>query len=315
MAVSTTTRHLLGLREISRARLTGLLESAESFLPAARGESGVDDVLSGRLVGNLFLENSTRTRGSFTVAAKRLGADTVSLVGSSSSTSKGETLVDTARNIAAMGVDALVMRCSASGGAHLVSQHVDVPVINAGDGKHEHPTQGLLDALALTTHRGEGPTLEGATIAIVGDIGNSRVARSGALAFTKLGADVIFVGPPSMAPSSLEGLLDDAVDIKGSVSVTRDLDSALPMIDAAVMLRVQFERGSSITGDYARQYGLDETRAASMPDHAVVMHPGPVNRGLEIAPEVCDGPRSLIMSQVTCGVAVRMAVLMEQLAN
>jgi len=310
---SLSTRHLLGLREISRERLVGLLESAASLLPVVTGEARPRDALAGRIIANLFLENSTRTRVSFTVAARRLGATTVELIGSSSSASKGESLVDTARNVAAMGVDAIVVRCGASGGAHLVSRDVECPVINAGDGTCEHPTQGLLDALALT--RGLGTVdLTDRTIGITGDIARSRVARSAAFAMTSLGADVVMIGPPSMAPASLAGLVDGLDDAgRGTVSVCHDLDAVLPILDAAMMLRVQFERGAAITSDYASMYGMTEQRAALLPEGALIMHPGPINRGLELAAKTADGPRSIILDQVTCGVAVRMAVLLEQL--
>ncbi len=283
-------------------------------MPVVEGQSPPRDDLHGRIVANLFLENSTRTRVSFTVAAHRLGATTVDLLGSSSSASKGETLVDTARNVAAMGVSAIVVRCAASGGAHLVARHVDVPVINAGDGRCEHPTQGLLDTLALT--RSLGTTdLHDRTIGIVGDIAHSRVARSAAYALTTLGADVVFIGPPSMVSGSLADLLEGSDDKRGGVHVAHDFDAALPHLDAVMMLRVQFERGASITSDYATHFGLTTQRASRLPDHAVILHPGPINRGLEMAPEVADGPRSLVMDQVACGVAMRMAVLLEQLSH
>jgi aspartate carbamoyltransferase catalytic subunit len=298
---------------MSRDRLIGLLESAAGFLPVVTGDEPAADQLAGRIVANLFLENSTRTRVSFTVAARRLGATTVDLLGSTSSASKGESLVDTARNIAAMGIDAIVVRCSASGGAHLIAEHVDVPVINAGDGRCEHPTQGLLDTLALTESMGTLDLRE-RTIGIVGDIGNSRVARSAAYAMTALGADVIMIGPPGFVSSSFESLTYGlGGEDRGEIHMCHDLDAALPALDAVMMLRVQFERGSAITSDYSGQYGLNAARADRLPEHALVLHPGPVNRGLEIEPEVADGPRSLIMQQVKCGVAARMAVLLEQL--
>jgi aspartate carbamoyltransferase catalytic subunit len=313
MSTTTATRHLLGLRDISRERLIGLLESAASFLPVVVGDEPATDCLAGRIVANLFLENSTRTRVSFTVAARRLGATTVDLLGSTSSASKGESLADTARNIAAMGVDAIVVRCSASGGSHLVANSVDVPVINAGDGSCEHPTQGILDTLALTESFGT-VDLHGRVIGIVGDIGNSRVARSAAYAMTSLGADVILIGPPDLAPSSFESLTRGlSGEDRGQIHVCHNFDAAIPALDAAMMLRVQFERGSAITSDYSAQYGMSVDRADRLPGHAVVLHPGPVNRGLEIDPDVADGLRSVIMQQVQCGVATRMAVLLEQL--
>ena len=311
--MTSTARHLLGLRDVSHDRLIGLLESAGSLLQTVTGEAAPRDTLEGRIMANLFLENSTRTRVSFTVAAHRLGATTVDLLGGTSSTSKGESLVDTARNVAAMGVDAIVIRCGASGGAHLIASHVVCPVINAGDGTCEHPTQGLLDMLALTQATGT-TDLAGRTIGVVGDIAHSRVARSAAYAATCLGADVVLIGPPAMAPVSLEGLLDEVeFEGRGTVHVCHDLDAAIPHLDAAMMLRVQFERGAAIAGDYRAMYGMTAARAARLPEHAAVMHPGPINRGLELDDETADGPRSLIMDQVTCGVAVRMAVLLEQL--
>ncbi len=214
-----------------------------------------------------------------------------------------------------MGVDAVVLRCAASGGAHLVADHIDCPVINAGDGTCEHPTQGLLDMLSLT--RAIGTTdLSGRTIGITGDIVRSRVARSAAYAATCLGGDVVFIGPPAMVPSSMAGLLDGLDQpARGSVRVCHDLDAALPHLDVAMMLRVQFERGAAITGDYRAMYGLTQARASMLPEHAVLMHPGPVNRGLELDDDTADGDRSLIMDQVTCGVAIRMAVLLEQLGH
>ncbi|MDP6986688.1 MAG: hypothetical protein QGG74_01465, partial [Phycisphaerales bacterium] len=216
MSTTTSTKHLLGLRHMSRDRLIGLLESGAGFLPVATGEAAGHSQLEGCIIANLFLENSTRTRVSFTVAAHRLGANTVDLLGSTSSTSKGETLIDTARNVAAMGVDAIVVRCSASGGAHLIAEHVTMPVINAGDGTCEHPTQGLLDTLAITQSL-DTVDLTGRTIGIVGDIGNSRVARSAAYAMTCLGADVVMIGPPGLVPSSFEALTDDLDGDRGQI--------------------------------------------------------------------------------------------------
>ena len=315
MATSTATHHLLGLRLLSRDRLIGLLESAAACLPIVRGEEPASESLRGRVIANLFLENSTRTRVSFSIAARRLGAETVDLLGSTSSASKGESLVDTARNISAMGADAIVVRCGQSGGAHLVAASVNVPVINAGDGTCEHPTQGLLDALTITNHFG-GFDLRDRVIGITGDVASSRVARSAAYALTALGAEVVVIGPPSMVPSSFESLTSGLPeDGRGAVRVCHNLDDAIPHLDVAMMLRVQFERGSHVTSDYGAQFGMTEERANRLSDHAVVMHPGPVNRGLELDPAVADGPRSLILQQVTSGVAVRMAVLMEQLGS
>jgi aspartate carbamoyltransferase catalytic subunit len=204
----------------------------------------------------------------------------------------------------------MVIRCSASGGPHLVAEAIQTPVINAGDGSHEHPTQGLLDALALQCHL-ECRTMDGLTIAIVGDIASSRVARSNAHGLTTLGANVIFVGPPALVPDTLEQIVTNTAPGTGTVRVTHDLDEALAQVDAVMMLRVQFERhgGAGIDDDYAARYGLTVARAARLAEGVPVLHPGPINRGLEIDPEVADGDRSLILDQVTCGVAVRMAVL------
>ncbi len=304
----TTTRdqlHLLGLEGLSRAEILEWLDFAEGFLDIARGSAPPQDSLKGKIVANLFFEDSTRTRGSFTIAAKRLGADCIDLSGSGSSVSKGESIVDTALTVEAMGVDAIVLRAKPSGAPHLVARAVRIPVINAGDGRHEHPTQGLLDLLTMRRHLGE---LEGKTIAIVGDIANSRVARSNVHGLTTLGAQVHLIGPPSLAPASFEKIVAGP----GRVIVSHDLDAVLDDVDAIMMLRVQFERQGvgGISDDYRRLYGLSAQRAARLRPEAIIMHPGPMNRGLEIDGEVADDPeRSVIREQVTNGVAVRMAVL------
>jgi aspartate carbamoyltransferase catalytic subunit len=310
-------KHLLQLEGMSAADLTELLERAEQHLPIARGESPRVDVLRGRTIANLFFEDSTRTRCSFTLAARRLGADTIDIGNLGSSVSKGETIVDTALNLQAMGVDAFVVRCAASGGALMIARAAKVPVINAGDGKHEHPTQGLLDILTLRQRLGKD--LRGRTIAIVGDVVNSRVARSAMHGLTTLGANVILVGPPTLVPKSFEKIVPPR-DGGGRVIVNHELDDILPEADSIMMLRVQFERVGTaagggggpalISGDYRELYGLNARRLSMLPAHAVVLHPGPMNRGLEIDSEVADDPaRSVILQQVTNGVAVRMAVL------
>ncbi len=304
----TTTRdqlHLLGLEGLSRAEILEWLDFAEGFLDIARGSAPPQESLNGKIVANLFFEDSTRTRGSFTIAAKRLGADCIDLSGSGSSVSKGESIVDTALTFEAMGVDAIVLRAKPSGAPHLVARAVRIPVINAGDGRHEHPTQGLLDLLTMRRHLGE---LKGKTIAIVGDIANSRVARSNIHGLTTLGAQVHLIGPPSLAPASFEKIVAGP----GRVIVSHDLDAVLDDVDAIMMLRVQFERQGvgGISDDYRRLYGLSAQRAARLRPEAIIMHPGPMNRGLEIDGEVADDPeRSVIREQVTNGVAVRMAVL------
>ncbi len=308
MTQATTGRcNLLGLDGVPADELVALLDEAEGFVAAARGRE-TSDLLAGRVIANLFFEDSTRTRCSFTVAANRLGASTVDLTGSGSSLSKGETLLDTALNIEAMGVDAMVVRSARSGTPHLIADAVGCPVINAGDGRHEHPTQGLLDILTLRLRWGD---LTGRTVVIVGDIANSRVARSNLHGLTTLGADVVLVGPPALVPVSFTKITAGP----GRVSIDHDLDKTLTHADAVMMLRIQLERhdadsGGSIPPDYRLRYGLTIERAASLPQAALVMHPGPMNRGVEIDSEVADDlDRSVIMEQVTNGVAVRMAVL------
>lgn len=310
---STTHRHLLGLEGMRAAAIVELLDLAETFLPvdghpSTGGGSRHKDLLAHRTIANLFFEDSTRTRSSFTIAARRLGADTLDIASAGSSVVKGETIVDTALNLAAMGVDAFVVRCSASGGPHMIANAVSKPVINAGDGRHEHPTQGLLDLLTLRQRLGE---LRGKTIGIVGDVLNSRVARSDVHGLTALGCNVTLCGPPPLVPRSFEKIT--AAQATGRVRIAHDLDSILGELDAIIMLRVQFERSDGpalISGDYRQLYGLNASRAAQLPPHAVIMHPGPLNRGLEIDSDVADDPRrSAILQQAGNGVAVRMAVL------
>ncbi len=303
-------RNLLGLEGLEQESLLTLLAEAGEYQAVARRESPPLDTLRGRIIANLFFEDSTRTRCSFAVAAARLGAQTVDLTSTGSSVSKGETYVDTARTIEAMGVDAIVVRSKAAGAPAMIASAVACPVINAGDGRHEHPTQGLLDLLTLQQYWRD---FDQRTIAIVGDIANSRVARSNLHGLTTLGAHVVLVGPPNLAPGSMATITRGP----GSVTVNHDLDSVIESVDAIMMLRVQFERhaGSGLAGDYREFYGLSAARAARLKPDAPIMHPGPVNRGLEIDPEVADDPdRSIIVEQVTNGVAVRMAVLMRSLA-
>jgi aspartate carbamoyltransferase catalytic subunit len=300
-----TLDHLLALDGLSSEQIVGLLDHAESLRPIAAREAPPVDRLSGRVVVNLFFEDSTRTRGSFSIAARRLGAVTVELDATGSSRSKGETDLDTARNLEAMGTDALVIRTPAAGGPALIAQHVACPIINAGDGGHEHPTQGLLDMLTLRRRLGD---LAGKRIAIVGDVAHSRVARSNVHGLTTLGADVLLCGPPALVPDDFERIV--AEEAPGAVHVRHDLDALLGEVDAIMMLRVQFERGSRIPSDYREHYGLTKARAERLRPGVPVLHPGPINRGLEIDNEVADDPeRSEIMHQVTNGVAVRMAVL------
>jgi len=307
--LANSARDFLAIEGLSVSELTQLLDHAQRLLPSAVGDEPANEVLRGRVVANIFFEDSTRTRVSFEVAARRLGADVVNLGASGSSASKGETLVDTARNIEAMGVDALVVRTSISGGARLVAQAVDCPVINAGDGRHEHPTQALLDCLALRLRLG---ALQGARVAIVGDIANSRVARSATHALVRLGAHVVIVGPPALVPSGFAELCTGP----GTITITHDLDEIIQEIDAIMMLRVQLERaaGTGIAPDYRAAYGLTVARMAKLRSGVPVLHPGPVNRGVEIDDAVADDTaRSVILAQVSCGVAARMAVLVRAL--
>jgi aspartate carbamoyltransferase catalytic subunit len=314
-----TRRCLLGLQELSIEEICTLLRTARSFADVSDRSVKKVPALRGKVVANMFFEDSTRTRLSFTLAAQRLSADVIDLTETGSSISKGETIADTARNVEAMGVDALVIRHKAAGAAGVAAEAVRCAVLNAGDGKHEHPTQGLLDAYTLLEARGglagESFDLRGVRVAIVGDIVSSRVARSNIACFSKLGAEVIVVGPPTLAPRSLESL---------GCRVEHDFDDVLPTVDAVNMLRIQFERHGGGEGksdapkgspafpslrEYTQAYGLTADRAARLRSGAVVMHPGPMNRGIEIAGDVADGARSVIFRQVTNGLSVRMAAL------
>ncbi|MBL9141542.1 MAG: aspartate carbamoyltransferase catalytic subunit [Phycisphaerae bacterium] len=304
-------RHCLQLEGLSAEQLTHLLDSAEELLPVAERASPPRRTLEGKLVAQLFFEDSTRTRLSFETAVARLGGRSISLSESGSSASKGETFLDTALNVEALGVDAVVVRSALSGGAELLSRHLDCSILNAGDGRHEHPTQGLLDCLTIRRALGK---LKGARIAIVGDIANSRVARSALHALTALGAHVRLVGPPTLLPQSFAHV----AKCSDHVVIAHELDSNLGELDAIMMLRIQVERaaGSAIASDYRLQFGLTRERASRLPDHCVVLHPGPVNRGVEVDDDVADDARrSQILRQVTHGVAVRMAVLQHCLVN
>ena len=302
MSEAVAMKHLLSIEDLDRAGIEAMLDQSDAFLDVLAREIPKVPALRGKTVVSLFYEDSTRTRLSFETAAKRLSADTMSFTVGSSSVKKGESLLDTVRTIEAMGIDAMVVRHPAAGAPHRVAQWLDASVVNGGDGRHEHPTQALLDAFTLRRHR--GPSLDGCRIAIVGDIRNSRVARSGMQCFTKLGAQVTFVAPPTLMPERLDGW---------PVTVTHDLDDALAETDVAYVLRVQGERiGKALfpsLREYYARYGLTAERAARMKPDTLVMHPGPMIRGPEIATEVVDGPRSLVREQVTNGVAVRMAVL------
>jgi aspartate carbamoyltransferase catalytic subunit len=291
-------RHLLGIEGWRREEIETLLDRAEAHLPGGPAQASA---LQGKVVANLFFEDSTRTRTSFEMAAKMLGAQVLNWTAQGSSVSKGETLLDTVRNIEATGPVALVIRHRSSGAPHLVAQHVSCAVINAGDGTHEHPSQALLDAFTLRRHWGR---LDGRTVLIVGDILHSRVARSNILCLTALGARVVACGPPTLLPVGLKELGAD---------VTMDLDEALPKADAVMCLRLQLERQTESffpsTREFSRLFGLTAARTERMKAGALVMHPGPINRGVELAPAVADGARSVILEQVANGVAVRRAIL------
>ncbi len=295
-------RHLLGIRDLERDVALSLLTSAEAFYEVSRRPVRKVPTLRGKTIINCFYEASTRTRTSFELAGKRLSADVVNIGGSSSSTSKGETLRDTVMTLDAMHADVLVLRHAASGAPHYVAAHARAAVVNAGDGMHEHPTQALLDAFTIRKQRGKD--LSGAVVAICGDIAHSRVARSNALLLSLLGAEVRLSGPRTLLPHRDEGL--------GCKTFER-LEPALEGADVVMMLRIQKERLNSALlptlREYSREFGLTRKRLALAKPDALVMHPGPMNRGVEIAEDVADGPQSMVLNQVEAGVAVRMAVL------
>ncbi len=300
-------KHLVSAGDLSRDDAILVLDTAEELARLADRPIRKLPTLRGRTVVNLFFEDSTRTRISFEAAAKRLSADVINFSAKGSSVSKGESLKDTALTLEAMGADAVVVRHGASGAPHRLAHSgwIGGSVVNAGDGTHEHPTQALLDAFTMRRHLADGKgDLEGRRVTIVGDVLHSRVARSNVLLLHTLGAEVTLVAPPTLLPVG--------VDTWPCV-VSYDLDAPLPKSDVVMMLRVQRERmGASFfpsSAEYSRRYGLDVDRAATLPDHAIVMHPGPMNRGMEIAADVADGSRSTIVEQVKNGVSVRMAVL------
>ncbi len=296
-----TRKHLLGLRELSEEEITFILDTARGFEEISKRSVKKAPPLRGKVVVNLFFEDSTRTRNSFTLAAQRLSADVVEFTKKVSSVSKGETLLDTARNLEALGIDIVVIRHEAAGAPKLLARSINACVVNAGDGYCEHPTQALLDTYTIRRKRG---TLEGLKIAIVGDIAHSRVARSDMWAMTKLGAEVTFVGPPTLMPAEVSRL---------PVKVSYSLDEVIEHVDVVNMLRIQFERmgGNPFPSvrEYSHYFGLTAERMKRAKPDITVMHPGPINRGLEVESEVADGPNSVILEQVTNGVAVRMAVL------
>lgn len=300
-------KDLLGIRELTVEEIKTILDTAEAFREISRRPIKKVPTLRGRTVINLFFESSTRTRTSFEIAAKRLSADAINISVSSSSLNKGETIVDTARNLEAMVPDAIVIRHPSSGVPHQLARICRTSVINAGDGAHEHPTQALLDALTIREHKG---TIEGLQVAIIGDIAHSRVARSNLHLLTKLGANVRVAGPRTLIPPDFERLAEGR---PGKVLTTNSIEDAIEGADVLLMLRVQMEREASAhfpsLREYASFYGLNAKRMRLARTDAVVIHPGPVNRGIEVASDVIDGPYSLVYEQVTNGVAIRMAVL------
>ncbi len=300
-------KHLLSAHDLTRTEAIGILDTAEELARITSGPVKKLPTLRGRTVVNLFFEDSTRTRLSFEAAAKRLSADVINFSAKGSSVSKGENLKDTALTLEAMGADAVVIRHGASGAPHLLAHSgwIRGGVVNAGDGTHEHPTQALLDAYTVRRHvAGDSRDLSGKRITIVGDVLHSRVARSNVALLHTLGAQVTLVAPPTLLPVGIEAW---------PCAVSYDLDPALAEADAVMMLRVQHERmGEAFfpsSREYSRAYGLDARRSDLLPEGAIVLHPGPMNRGMEITADVADGPRSVIVEQVTNGVHVRMAVL------
>lgn len=294
-------KHIFGIEQLSCEDIDHILSTARSFREISDRPIKKVPTLRGKTVVNLFFEPSTRTRLSFEVAAKRMSADTFNVSASTSSTTKGETLVDTARNIQAMHPDAIIIRHSSSGAPQLIARHIDASVINAGDGAHEHPSQGLLDMLTVLEHKGR---LDGLKIAIIGDVAHSRVAMSDIIGFTRMGSQVVLAGPRTFVPREFGTL---GAEIADSV---RD---AVEGADVVMALRIQLERqdDSLIPSlrEYAKQYGVNDSVMSGAKPDAIIMHPGPVNRGVELNPDVADGNRSVIMDQVTNGVAVRMALL------
>jgi aspartate carbamoyltransferase catalytic subunit len=296
-------RHLLGIAQLSKGDILHVLDAAERWFSLTREEAKHARVLQGRTVVNLFFESSTRTRTSFEVAGKRLGADVVNVSPQTSSVTKGETLLDTVRNLEALRADAIVLRHPASGAPDHVASQTHTSIVNAGDGAHEHPTQGLLDAFTIRRKKGR---IEGLVVAICGDILHSRVARSNALVLGALGAEVRLCGPRTLVPRHAETL-------GPTVRVLHRIEDAVEGADVVMALRIQNERLSGAmlasTREYARTFGLNAAVLSRAKGDAIVMHPGPINRGVEIDPRLADGDRSVILDQVEAGVAVRMAVL------
>ena len=296
-----TRKDLLGLDELSPEEIVHILDTAESFKEVSTRSIKKVPALRGKVVALMFFESSTRTRMSFELAASRLSADTVVFTSSGSSVAKGETTLDTIRNIEAMGVDIFVVRHGQSGAPHMLARHVRSSIVNGGDGQHAHPTQALLDIFTIRQRVGR---IEGLKVAIVGDIAHSRVARSNILGLRKLGAEVTVVGPPTLVPSAVTAM---------GCRISHSLDDVLADADVINMLRIQFERiGSNLfpsVREYSRLYGMNGERLARCRPTVLIMHPGPINRGVELTSEVADGPNSCILQQVTNGLAIRMAVL------
>ncbi|MFC1857781.1 aspartate carbamoyltransferase catalytic subunit [Thermodesulfobacteriota bacterium] len=294
-------KDILDMESLSADEVTLILDTADSLKEISTRPIKKVPTLRGKTVVLFFYEPSTRTRVSFDIAAKRLSADCISISASTSSMVKGETLIDTARNLEAMYPDVVIIRHSSAGAPHMLARVLASSVINAGDGTHAHPTQALLDLMTVREKKG---TLEGLRIAIIGDISHSRVARSNIFGFTKMGSEVVLAGPPTMMPKGIETL---------GATVTYHIDEAISGADVIMMLRIQKERQKNFLyptdREYAREYGLTLKRLEGAREDVLIMHPGPINRGVEIAPEVADGPYSIILEQVSNGVAVRMALL------
>ena len=294
-------KHILSLEQMSREDIDHILSTARSFKEISSRSIKKVPILRGKTIINLFFEPSTRTRLSFEIAAKRMSGDTFNISASTSSAQKGETLIDTARNLEAMSPDIVIIRHSSSGSPHLLAQHIKSSIINAGDGTHEHPSQGLLDIMTVLDHK---KSLEGLNIAIIGDISHSRVAHSDIIGFTRLGARVRLAGPPTFMPMGVESM--------GAV-VCKDIRDAVEGADVVMALRIQQERQNDplfpSLREYAISYGINQELLKLAKEDVLVMHPGPINRGVEMSPEVADGAASVILEQVTNGVAVRMALL------
>jgi len=294
-------KDLLGLDGLSSEEIVHILDTAESFREVSTRSIKKVPALRGKVVALMFFEDSTRTRMSFELAASRLSADTILFTSKGSSVAKGETTLDTLRNVEAMGVDAFVVRHNQAGAPHMLASRLRGSVINAGDGQHEHPTQALLDIFTIRQRLGR---LDGLKVAIVGDIAHSRVARSNILGLTKLGAEVVVVGPPTLVPSAITPM---------GCSISHSLDEVLGEVDVINMLRIQFERFAPnlfpSVREYSRLYGMNGERLRRCKKNVLIMHPGPINRGVELTSEVADGPNSCILQQVTNGLAIRMAVL------